>query len=106
MRTLVKTLLTVSAVVSLAPTAALALPPQCSFSGCRTADCDAVCYIGLKIETTCGEYTSYTSCGGAWGVVSEPTASVTDAEARQAEEASQVCSEEHPTAEQSLTAGT
>lgn len=105
MRTLVKSLMTVSAVFSLAPTAAFALPPQCSISGCAYADCDAVCYIGLKFETTCGEYTGYRSCGGAGGFVSEPTASVTEAEARQAEEASQVCSEEHPTAEQSVTAG-
>ncbi|MBN8471807.1 hypothetical protein JYJ95_35320 [Corallococcus exiguus] len=103
MRTLVKSLFAFSAVVSLAPTAALALPPQCSYFGCRTADCDAACYIGLTVETTCGEYTNYMSCGGA-AVVSEPTASLTETEARQAEDASQVCSEEHPAAEQSLTA--
>ncbi|MBN9686456.1 MULTISPECIES: hypothetical protein [unclassified Corallococcus] len=38
--------------------------------------------------------------------VSEPTASVTEAQARQMEDTSQVCSEEHPANEQSLTAGT
>ena len=105
MRTLVKSLLTVSAVLSLAPTAAFALPPQCSFFGCRATPCEEACYIGLTIETTCGEYTNYTSCGGV-SVASEPTASLTGTEARQAEGASQVCSEEHPAAELSVTAGT
>ncbi|RKG70350.1 hypothetical protein D7V80_05630 [Corallococcus sp. CA054B] len=98
MRTLVKSLLTASAVLSLAPTVAFAIPPQCSYIGCRTILCEESCYIGLTFETTCGEYTNYMSCGGA-AIVSEPTASLT-------EDASQVCSEEHPAAEQSVTADT
>ncbi|RKG57557.1 hypothetical protein D7X30_18810 [Corallococcus sp. AB011P] len=103
MRTLVKSLLTASAVLSLVPTAAFALPFQCSYIGCRNVLCEEACYIGLTVETTCGEYTNYMSCGGVPDV-SVSTASVTGDEARQAEDASQVCSEEHPAAEQSLTA--
>ncbi|WP_375758216.1 hypothetical protein [Corallococcus exercitus] len=105
MRKLVKSLLSVSAVLSLAPTAAFALPPQCSYLGCRTQECDAYCYIGVTVETTCGEYTNYQSCGGV-AVAPTTTASVTADEARQADDASQVCSEEHPAAEQAVTAGT
>ncbi|AFE04849.1 hypothetical protein COCOR_02826 [Corallococcus coralloides DSM 2259] len=105
MRTLVKSLLTASAVFSLVPTAALALPPQCSNSFCAANYCDTECYLGPKYSMTCGEYMG-TPCLNGTPAPSEPTASVTGAEARQAEAASQVCSEEHPSAEQSLTAGT
>ncbi|NNB85237.1 hypothetical protein HJC10_06495 [Corallococcus exiguus] len=105
MRTLVKSLLTASAVFSLAPTAAFALPPQCSNSFCEANDCDTECFLGPKYPLTCGEYMG-TPCLNGTPAPAEPTASVTGAEARQAEDASQVCSEEHPAAEQSLTAGT
>lgn len=105
MRTLVKSLLTVSAVLSLAPTAAFALPPQCSINFCQANSCDTECFIGPKYPLTCGEYMG-TPCLGGTAAPSEPTASVTSDEARQAEDASQVCSEEHPAAELSVTAGT
>ncbi|NPC70796.1 hypothetical protein HRD49_43980 [Corallococcus exiguus] len=101
MRTLVKSLLAFSAVVSLAPTAALAIPPQCI--DCWLPNCNELCHVGSE-QMTCADYYGYTCVAGA--AVSEPTASVTGDEARQAEDASQVCSEEHPAAEQSLTAGT
>ena len=94
MRTLVKSLLAFSAVMSLAPTAALALPPQCS--SCWVPDCDEVCYVGYSVQMTCAEYYGYVCVAGA--AVTEPTASLTD------DEASQVCSEENPEAELSVTA--
>ncbi|RKH06528.1 hypothetical protein [Corallococcus carmarthensis] len=105
MRMRVKSLLAVSTVLLLAPTAAFALPaPQCGIGACLEAPCDTVCYIGLKIETTCGDSLGW-GCGSGGGDFSESTASVTEAEALQAEESSQVCSEAHPAAELSVTAG-
>lgn len=103
MRTLVKSLLTMSAVLSLTPSVALALPPQCD-SVCSFSTCDDPCAIGARIWTTCGQYTGM-ACVSAPVDTSAPVASVTADEARQAEEASQVCSEAHPAMEHALTAG-
>src|SRR5690348_4077775 len=95
MRMLAKSLLTISAALSLAPTAALALPPQCDNS-CWVPDCDQVCYIGYSVQMTCAEYYGYVCVAGA--AVTEPRASLT------VDEASQVCSEETPAAEVSVSA--
>ncbi|RKG88794.1 hypothetical protein [Corallococcus terminator] len=98
MRTLMKSLLTVSAVLSLAPTAAFALPPQCD-DICWSESCNTRC-AALNRWTTCGAWDP----GSCLSVVapSEPTASVTPDEARQAADADapQVCSEENQAAEQ------
>ncbi|RYZ41864.1 MAG: hypothetical protein EOO71_10325 [Myxococcaceae bacterium] len=98
MRTLMKSLMTVSAVLSLAPTAAFALPPQCE-DICWSESCDTPCGIRNR-WSTCGAYAPGL-CGPSV-TPSEPTASVTPDEARQAEDtdAAQVCSEENPAAEQ------
>ncbi|WP_375759364.1 hypothetical protein [Corallococcus exercitus] len=96
MRMLMKSLLTVSAVVSLVPAAAFAYPPQC-FEICESEWCDAECAIGPRTWTTCREYAP-SWCLGVTAGPSEPTASVTEAEARQADDASRVCSEENPDA--------
>jgi hypothetical protein len=90
-----KCLLTVSAVLSFAPTAALALPPQCTDVCGDWASCDESCAIGARYWTTCGEFTG-SGCVNAPAEPSEPTASVSTDEARQAEDASLTCSEENP----------
>ncbi|RKH43284.1 hypothetical protein [Corallococcus sicarius] len=95
MRKLMKSLMAVSAVLSLAPTAAFALPPQC-YQVCPVNGCEEECYVHLT-PTTCAEYNPGW-CGGAAATPTEPTASVSTDETRQAEDASQVCSEEHPEA--------
>ncbi|RKH00598.1 hypothetical protein D7Y13_36925 [Corallococcus praedator] len=98
MRTLMKSLLTFSAVLSLAPMTAFALPPQCD-DICWSADCDTPC--GMRNRwSTCGAWDPGLCVGAV--TPSEPSASVTPDEARDAE---QVCSEENPTAEQAVTAG-
>ncbi|TSC24472.1 hypothetical protein [Corallococcus sp. Z5C101001] len=103
MRTLVKSLLTMSAVLSLTPSVALALPPQCD-DVCFFSSCDEACAIGARIWTTCGQYTGM-ACVNTPVDTSAPVASVTPDEAHQAKESSQVCSEAHPAMEQALTAG-
>ncbi|MCY1041499.1 hypothetical protein OV208_09250 [Corallococcus sp. bb12-1] len=92
MRTLMKSLLTVSAVLSLAPTAAFALPPQCD-DICWSESCDTPCGIRNR-WSTCGAWDPGLCLGAV--TPSEPTASVTSDEALQAEDSAQVCSEEHP----------
>ncbi|RKG65982.1 hypothetical protein D7V80_21340 [Corallococcus sp. CA054B] len=89
-----KFLLMVSAVLSFAPTAALAGPPQC-IEVCNYALCHDLCNIGPGYWVTCGEYYG-TGCLTAPAEPSEPTASVSADEARQAEDASLTCSEENP----------
>lgn len=102
MRKLMKPLLTVIAVVSLAPMAAFALPPQCS-DWCEWWTCADPCSVGNR-HTTCGaEYPSW--CNPS--VSAEPTdlsASLTSEEASQADDASRVCSEKDPAVEQSASA--
>lgn len=99
MRMLMKSLLTVSAVLSLAPTAAFAYLPQC-YDVCEYSGCTEPCAIGLGTWISCGEYDP----SGCVGGVVDPTASVTANEARQAVEASPVCSEENQAAEQAAIA--
>jgi hypothetical protein len=94
MRTLLRSLLAATAFLTLAPTAASALPPQC-YESCEFeySPCDQVCARGGTI-TTCG---AYGICSGARDDASEVAASD---EAQQAD-ASQVCSEEQPASAES-----
>ncbi len=106
MRMLMKSLLTVSAVFSLAPEAAFAYLPQC-YEVCESySACSEPCAVGLGTWITCGEYDPTGCVPGVAGpsAPSAPTASVTESEARQADAASQVCSEENQAAEQAATA--
>ncbi|RKH11476.1 hypothetical protein D7V97_11150 [Corallococcus sp. CA053C] len=93
MRKLMKSLMAVSAVLSLAPTAAFARPPQCE-DICFDAPCSTVCAVQLR-QTTCNENPIFWGCLSL-ALPNDPSASVSTDEARQAEDASQVCSEEHP----------
>ncbi|RKH60314.1 hypothetical protein D7V93_13575 [Corallococcus llansteffanensis] len=96
MRKLMKSLMAVSAVLSLAPTAAFALPPQCD-DWCWMWTCADACSV-MNRHTTCGaEYPTWCN-PTARAEPTDPSASVSTDEARQAEDASQVCSEEHPEA--------
>lgn len=93
MRTLMKSLLTVSAVLTLAPAAAFGYPPQC-FDICEFEWCAAECAIGPSTWTTCGDYAP-NWCLGLEADPTDSSASVTADEARQSDDASQVCSEAH-----------
>ena len=95
MRKLMKSLMAVSAVLSLAPTAAFALPPQCE-DICPEAPCSTTCAVRNR-WTTCNENPLYWGCYES-AQPNDPSASVSQDEARQAEDASQVCSEEEPSA--------
>ncbi|GMU09975.1 hypothetical protein ASNO1_62290 [Corallococcus caeni] len=97
MRTLMKSLLTVSAVFSLAaPSSAFALPPQCD-DWCWMWTCADTCAV-MNRRTTCGaEYPTWCN-PTARSEPTDPSASVSADEAREADDASQVCSEEHPEA--------
>jgi hypothetical protein len=102
MRMLKKTLLTVSAVLSLVPMVALAYPPQC-FEICNdTVACSESCAVGPRTWTTCGDYDPRL-CSSFVASPTEPTASVTADGARRDDGASQVCSEEDQAAEQVAT---
>ncbi|MBN8226820.1 hypothetical protein JYK02_04775 [Corallococcus macrosporus] len=95
MRTLKKSLLAASVVLSLSPAAAFAAKPQCE-DICYESPCSTICDVRGR-TTTCAENAMY------WGCIP----SVTDidpaaTEAQQAE-ASRVCSEQDPAAEQSAT---
>ncbi len=94
MNTLRKSLLAITAVFSLAPTAVFAYPPQCDevcFS--ETAQCGTICYFGVYERTTCAE-AGY--CFEARPKPAEPTASVTEGASRQAEDSAPVCKDAQP----------
>ncbi len=97
MSKLLRSLLAATAFLTLAPTAASALPPQCSVS-CDRQDspCDQVCARGGTV-TTCG---AYGVCAGLRDEPPEASASLSQDEASQAEASSLVCEE----AQQSATA--
>jgi hypothetical protein len=98
MNMLRKSLLAVTAVFSLAPTAVFAYPPQCDeicFS--ETASCGTLCYFGIYEQTTCGE-AGY--CYAPSSASTESTTSVTEA----AEDAAPVCDSAHPDETRTTTA--
>ncbi|NMO19531.1 hypothetical protein HPC49_31715 [Pyxidicoccus fallax] len=84
MHKLMRSLLSATAFLSLVPTAALALPPQCDDACSYESSCDETCAMGRYI-TTCGDYGI---CGGFLAEPSDEQASLTQ------NEAAQVCSEE------------
>ena len=97
-----KSLLTVSAVLSLASTDAFAYPVQC-FDICNEpAFCGEECSVGPRTWTTCADYNPY-MCSSVVASPTDPTTSVTADGARKGEDASQVCSEEDQAAEQVAT---
>ncbi|NMO19530.1 hypothetical protein HPC49_31720 [Pyxidicoccus fallax] len=91
MRKTMKSLLSAAALLALAPTAALALPPQCDEACGFDADCGQICAAGRYL-TNCGEYGI---CGGFLAEPSAEQASLTQ------DEAAQVCSEEQQHSEPS-----
>ncbi|WP_164013910.1 hypothetical protein [Pyxidicoccus trucidator] len=99
MSKLLRSLLAATAFLTLAPTAASALPPQC-YEECdfEYSECTQPCARGGTL-TTCG---AYGVCAGAREEPSDASASVSQDEARQSV-ASQVCGEEQ-TAEVSSSA--
>ncbi|RKH31563.1 hypothetical protein [Corallococcus sicarius] len=99
MRTLMRSLLSVSAVLSLAPSIAFAYPPQCDET-CMWLTCDSGCYEGTY-RTTC-EAAGYCFEPAPGSQVT--TASVSEAEARQSEAAAPVCGGAHPDTEQTASA--
>ncbi|WP_404373164.1 hypothetical protein ACIHQR_18740 [Corallococcus coralloides] len=92
---LMKSLLAVSAVLTLAPTAALALPPQCD-DICWDKTCDYPCAFHNR-WATCADW-NIVECASGVVAPTEPSASVMPGEALQADDVPQVCSEEHPEA--------
>lgn len=99
MRTLMRSLMSVSAVLSLAPSIAFAYPPQCDET-CAWLSCASGCYEGTY-RTTCEE-AGYCFAPAPGSQVT--TASVSEAEARPSEAAAPVCSDAHPDAEQTPSA--
>lgn len=93
MNALRKLLLTVTAVLSWAPTAAFAYPPQCD-DVCfyETAHCGDVCYFGLNERTTCAG-AGY--CSEASSTSVEPTDTVMEVRSHQPEDAAPVCNDAH-----------
>ncbi len=91
MRKTMRSLLSAAALLALAPTAALALPPQCDEACSFDSDCGQVCAMGRYL-TTCGDYGI---CGGFLAEPSDAQASLTQ------DEAAQVCSEEQQQSEPS-----
>lgn len=102
MRILMKTFLAVSAVLSLAPTAAFAYPQQCAEICNDTVPCWEWCAVGPRIFMTCGDFNP-AWCSGVVAGPADSLSSITSDEARKADEASQVCSEENQSAEQAVT---
>lgn len=92
MRMLMKSLLTVSAALSLLPTTALAYPTQC-YDICQYVACWEECAVGPRTWMTCGDYAP-TWCQGVVAEPNDSTALVTTDDAAQADDASQVCSED------------
>ncbi|MFP2910200.1 hypothetical protein ACLESD_35210 [Pyxidicoccus sp. 3LFB2] len=90
MSKILRSLLVATAFLTLAPTAALALPPDCD-EACdfEYSSCTQLCAMGRYV-TTCGDYGI---CVGARDEPSESSASVSQDEAQQAE-SSNVCGEE------------
>ncbi len=84
-----------AAFLTLAPTTASALPPQCDEICFDTDDCDTLCAFGSRVTTCRGAR----MCFLPLDKPSDPTASVTQEDARLSDEASLVCSEEQPAAE-------
>jgi hypothetical protein len=93
---LMKSLLSVSAILSLAPTAAFASDygPQC-YEVCEPySGCSEPCLVGLGTWISCGEFNP-DRCVPSAADPTDPTASVTGDEAHPADGASQVCSEKN-----------
>lgn len=89
MRKLLRFLLAATAVLTLAPTAASALPSPCYAVCDSTSDCSDICYSSGGLST-CGDWGI---CASAREEPSEETASVTRDEALRYDEAAPVCSE-------------
>ncbi|NOK20036.1 hypothetical protein [Corallococcus carmarthensis] len=100
MRALKKSLLAVSAVLSLSPAAALAAKPQCE-DICYERPCSTICDVWGR-TTTCAENAMFWGCFESITDSQDSSASVTPEEAQKADAAS-VCSEQNPAAEQSAT---
>ncbi|NPC69650.1 hypothetical protein HPP05_07805 [Corallococcus exiguus] len=96
MNALRKSLMAVSAVLAVAPTAAFAYPPQCD-EVCLV-HCAGPCYEGTY-RTSCEESGW---CSGA--APSKETASVSSEQSQQSEEAAPVCDSAHPGVEQTPSA--
>lgn len=94
-------LLPLAAAFALSPALSFALPVQCADVCPESYDCTEACGQGARL-TTCGK-AGYACVYPA--SPSDPTASVTTDEARQAETAP-VCSEQQPDAERGVTAET
>ncbi len=96
MSKLLKSLLVAASFVALAPTSALARPPDCyDICDVFTSSCSDVCWASGFGITTCG---AYGHCAGVRAEPSEMTASVVEDDA-----SSQVCSEESQSSEQSAS---
>jgi len=96
MRTLTKSLMTVTAVLSLSPLAALALPPQCSDICLPDAYCADTCAMGRFI-TTCEEYL-FGNCQHLDAPEDTSASLMTE------DVLAPVCSEQNPTAELAVSA--
>jgi hypothetical protein len=99
MRKLLRSLLVVTAVLTLAPTIASAGPGRCIFVCGYETDCSVPCRDEQGTDTTCGEYGW---CGPT--NLADVTPSATRAEASRAEESAQVCSDAAQAAESAVSA--
>lgn len=93
MNVLKKSLLAVTAVLTVVPASAFALPLQC-WDTCEGI-CDDPCYIGTRL-TTCG------AAGYCFQPAqpSQETASVSSEQSQGSDDAALVCDEAHPGTEQ------
>lgn len=87
MRKLLSPLLAAIAFLTLAPTAAPALPPQCS-EICDYSACSTLCAQGTLV-TTCADWGI---CGGALREDADTTASLSEDLAQEVDASSRVCS--------------
>jgi hypothetical protein len=94
-----RSLLTATAFLTLAPTIASAGPARCIFVCGYETDCSEPCRTDNGTDTTCGEYGW---CGG-FNLV-DVTPSATRDEASRAEEPAQVCSDEPQAAKSAVSA--
>jgi hypothetical protein len=99
MSKLLRSLLAVTAFLTLAPTIASAGPARCIFVCGYDIDCGEPCRTDDGTDTTCGEYGW---CGG-YNLV-DVTPSATRDEASRAEEPAGVCSDEPQAAESAVSA--
>jgi hypothetical protein len=95
MRTLRKCLLAATAVLALAPSAALA-HLTCGQVCTATSSCHQACYLSPRELITCGEF-GY--CGDLREEPTQVTAATSDPKANQSDAQAQVCSEEQHAAE-------